>query len=145
MLISPCWNVFPCMSALALPLLALMVVCLVYAVTTYALPCLFALVLAQYAFETGAGWFGACFVFGVTAPLMFGLMRGLFEFVTYPTARIALSIAFVAPTVVTSYFLFDRLSTGHVPSETWRQALCVLGASMAGLVAFGKLAAPERA
>lgn len=133
------------MSASALPLLAFMLIWLVYTVTTYALPCLFAFVLAQYAFETGAGWFGACFIFGVTAPLMFGLMRRLFEFVTYPAARIALSIAFVAPALVTSYFLLDCLSTGHVPSETWRQALCVIGASMAGLVAFGKLAAPERA
>jgi len=131
------------MSALAFPLLAFILLWLVYTVTTYALPCLFALILAHCALETGAGWFGACVIFGVTAPLIFGLMRGLFEVVTHPTARIALSIAFVAPAVLTSYFLFERLSVGHVPSETWRQALCLVGACMAGLAAFGKLATPE--
>lgn len=133
------------MSALALPLLALVLVWLVYTVTTYALPCLIALAAAQYAFGTGAGWFGACVIFGATALLVFGVMRWLFGTFTHPAAQIVLSLAFVAPAILASYFLLDRLSTGHVPSETWRQALCVLGASMAGLVAFGKLAAPERA
>lgn len=131
------------MSALALPLLTLMLVWLVYTVTTYALPCLIALMLARHALETGAGWLGACIVFGVTAPLMFGLMRGAFEACTHPMVRIAFSIAFVAPAILASYFLLERLSAGHVPSEAWRHALCVLGAGGAGLVALGKLAAPE--
>lgn len=131
------------MSALALPLLALMLVWLVYTITAYALPCLAGLVAATYAFETGSGWFGACVVFGATAPVVFGLMRWLFAVVEHPTAPIMLSIAFVTPAVLMSYFLLESLSAGHVPSETWRQALCVLGACIAGLAAFGKLAAPE--
>lgn len=131
------------MSALALPLLAFMLIWLVYTVTTYALPCLVALTLARYALETGSGWLGACIVFVVAGPLIFGLMRGVFETVTHPAARAVLSIAFVAPAILASYFLLDSLSTGHVPSETWRQVLCKLGASMAGLAAFGKLAASE--
>lgn len=143
MLISPSWNVYPCMSALAFPLLAFMLIWLVYTVATYALPCLFALVLAQYALETGAGWLGACVVFGATAPLIFGVMRGLFALAVHSVTRIVLSITFVAPAVVISYFLLELLSAGHVPLETWRQVLCVLGASMAGLVAFGRLAAAE--
>lgn len=133
------------MSALALPLLVLMLVLLVYTITTYALPCLIALMLARYAVETGSGWFGACVVFGLTAITVFGLMRWLFAVIPHPTARIMLSLAFVAPAVLVSYFLLESLSAGHVPSETWRQMLCVLGASMAGLVAFGKLAVLERA
>lgn len=133
------------MSALALPLLALMLVWLVYTVTTYALPCLAGLAAATYAFETGAGWFGACVVFGLTAITVFDLMRWLFAVIPHPTAQIMLSLAFVAPTVLVSYFLLESLSAGHVPSETWRQVLCVLGASTAGLAAFGKLAATEPA
>lgn len=143
MLISLRWNVFPCISALALPLLALMLVGLVYIVTTHALPCLAGLAAATYAFETGSGWFGACVVFGLTAIVVFGLMRWLFAVTEHPAARIILSIALVTPAVVMSYSLLEGLSAGHVPSETWRQVLCVLGASMAGLAAFGKLAAPE--
>jgi len=131
------------MSALALPLLAFMLIWLVYTVTTYALPRLVALMLARYALETGAGWLGACAVFGVTAPVVYGLMRGAFEALTHPIVRIALSVAFGAPAILAGYLLLERLSAGHVPSETCRQALCVLGASMIGLAAFGKLAAPE--
>ena len=133
------------MSALALPLLAFMLVWLVYTITTYALPCLVALMLARYAVETGSGWFGACVVFGLTAITVFGLMRWIFTVFEHPTARIMLAIAFVTPAVLSTYFLLESLSAGHVPSETWRQVLCVFGASMAGLAAFGKLAAPEPA
>jgi len=131
------------MSALALPLLGLMLVWLVYTVTTYALPCLAGLLVARYALETGAGLLGACVAFGVTAILVFGLMRWFFAVVPHPAARIMLSIAFVTPAVVMSYFWLESLSAGHVPSQMWRQALCAFGASMAGLAAFGKLAAPE--
>lgn len=130
------------MSALALPLLALMVVWLVYAVTTYALPCLVALVVARYALETGAGWLGACVAFGITAPLIFGLMREVFETVRHPAVRIVLSIAFVAPAILASYLMLETVSAGRVPSEAWRQALCILGAGMCGLAAFGRLSGP---
>ena len=133
------------MSALALPLLALVLVWLVYTVTTYALPCLAGLAAASFAFETGSGWFGACAVFGLTAIAVFGLMRWLFAVASHATARIMLSLAFVAPAVLMTYFLLESLSAGHVPSETWRQVFCVLGASIAALAAFGKLAAPEQA
>lgn len=131
------------MSALALPLLSLVLVWLAYTITTYALPCLAGLAAATYAFETGSGWFGACVVFGLTAITVLGLMRWLFTVFEHPTARILLSIAFVTPAVLSTYFLLESLSAGHVPSETWRQVLCALGAGMAGLAAFGKLAAPK--
>lgn len=132
------------MSALALPLLALMLVWLVYTLTAYTLPCLAGLVAATCAFQTGSGWFGACIVFGLTAITVFGLIRWLFAATDHPAARTILSITFVAPAVVTSYFLLESLSAGHVPSETWRQALCMLGAGIAGLMALGRLTAPSR-
>jgi len=133
------------MSALAFPILVLMLVWLVYTITTYALPCLAGLIVARYAFETGAGWLGACAIFGATALLVFGLMRWLFAVVTNPLARIVLAIAFVMPAGVMSYVILGELSVGHVPSELWRQALCVTGAGMSGLMAFGRLAAPNKA
>jgi hypothetical protein len=112
------------MSALALPLLALLLVWLVYTITTHALPCLAGLAAARYAFETG-------------------LMRWLFAVVPHPAARIMLSIALVTPAILTSYFILENLSAGRVPSEPWRQALCTLGAAMFGLAAFGRLSGPE--
>ncbi len=105
------------MSALALPLLALVLVWLVYTVTTYALPCLAGLAAARFAFETGSGWFGACAVFGLTAIAVFGLMRWLFAVASHPAARIGLSIAFVTPAVATSYLTLEDLSAGLLPSE----------------------------
>ena len=89
MLIFQDGRVYPCMSALALPLLVLMLVWLFYKVTTYALPCLTGLIAARYAFETGAGWFGAFVVWGVTALSAFGLMRWLYASVTQPVLKIA--------------------------------------------------------
>lgn len=127
------------MSALALPLVALMLVGLFYTVTTYALPCLIASMVTQFAIETGAGWFGACLIFGVTALLVFGLIHWLFEVVSHPAARIVLSFAFVVPAILTSYLILEDLSVGRVPSEVWRQALCMLGAGISGLIALGRL------
>lgn len=131
------------MSALALPLLALVLVWLVYTVTTYALPCLAGLAAARFAFETGSGWFGACIVFGLTAITVFGLMRWLFAVVRHRAAQILLAIAFVTPAILTSYFILESLSAGRLPSESWRQALCTLGAAMCGLAAFGRLSRTE--
>jgi hypothetical protein len=131
------------MSALAFPLLALMLIWLVYTATTYALPCLAGLAAATYAFETGSGWFGACVVFGLTAIAVFGLMRWLFAVVPHRAAKILLAIAFVTPAILTSYFILESLSAGRVPSESWRQALCTLGAAIFGLAAFGRLSRTE--
>lgn len=143
MLIFDSGGSFPCVSALALPLLILMLAWLFYKVTAYALPCLTGLIVARYAFEAGAGWFGAIVVWGVTALVAFGLMRWLYASVTQPILRAALSVAFVTPSAVMSYFISNNLSAGHVPSETWRQALCIFGAGVAGLMALARLAEPE--
>lgn len=135
-------RVFPYMSALALPLLVLMLVWLFYKVTTYALPCLTGLIVARCAFEAGAGWLGAFALWGITALLTFGLMRWLYESISQPMLRGVLSIAFVAPSAVMSYFILNSLSAGHVPSELWRQALCIIGAGVAALMALVRLTEP---
>lgn len=143
MLIFDGGHVLPCMSALALPLLLLMLVWLFYKVTTYALPCLTGLVVARYAFEAGAGWLGAFVVWGATALVAFELMRWLYASVTQPILRAALSVAFVTPSALMSYFILTNLSAGHVPSELWRQVLCTFGAGVIGLMALARLAEPD--
>ncbi|GAM96976.1 hypothetical protein U91I_00597 [alpha proteobacterium U9-1i] len=131
------------MTGLALALLTFMLVWLFYKVTTYALPCLTGLIVARYAFEVGAGWLGAIVVWGVTALMAFWLMRWLYASVTQPILRVGLSIAFVTPSALMSYFILTNLGAGHVPSELWRQALCVLGAGIIGLMALARLADPD--
>lgn len=131
------------MTGLALALFTFMLVWLFYKVTTYALPCLTGLIVARYAFEAGAGWLGAFIVWGVTALVAFGLMRWLYASVTQPILRVVLSSAFVAPSALMSYFILNTLSAGHVPSELWRQVLCLFGAGVAGLMALVRLAEPD--
>lgn len=131
------------MAGLALAFLTLGIVWLFYKVTTYALPCLIGLMAARVAFDTGGGWIGAFFVFGLTAMVTFGLLRWLFTAVGHPAVRVLLAIAFVAPAVMVSYLILNQLSAGHIPSELWRQALCILGAGLIGLMAFVRLAEPE--
>lgn len=143
MLIFDDGHVLPCMTGLALALLTFMLVWLFYKVTTYALPCLTGLIVARCAFEAGAGWFGAIVVWGVTALVAFGMMRCLYASVTQPILRIVLSVAFVTPSAVMSYFILNTLSAGHLPSDLWRQALCILGAGVIGLMALARLGEPD--
>lgn len=135
-------NVQSGMSALAIPLLILVSIWLLYKVTIYALPCLAGLVFAHYALETGAGWFGGLVVFAFGALVIIGLMRWAFASARRPKVRMLLSIAFTAPSIALSYFILNALSASHVPSETWRQVLCIIGALLSGLLAFGRLAEP---
>ena len=143
MLIFNSGRVLPCMTGLALALLTFMLVWLFYKVTTYALPCLTGLIVARWAFEAGAGWFGALVVWGVTALVAFELMRWLYASVTQPILRIVLSLAFVTPSAVMSYFVLNTLSAEYLPSELRRQALCVAGAGIIGLMALTRLGEPD--
>jgi hypothetical protein len=131
------------MTGIALGLLTFTLVWLFYKVTTYVLPCLIGLCVGLYAFETGAGWLGACILFGLTTLATFGLMRWLFASATHLVAKIGLSILFVAPAALASYFMLEALTAGHVPSETWRHVLCGIGAGVIGLMAFVRLAEPD--
>lgn len=136
-------DVFHCMIMLSTPLLVVALLAfswLVYKWTIYALPCLVGLGVAQWAYETGPGWFGAVAVFGAIALLVFGLMRWLFSSFTQPAIRVLLTLAFVTPAVLMSYFIFDDLSAGQMPLELWRQVLCICGSGVAGLIAFVRLA-----
>lgn len=143
MLIGSRQSVLSGLSALTIPLLILVFMWLFHKVTIYALPCLAGLVAAHYALETGAGWFGGLVVFGLTAITMFGLVRWAFASARRPRVRILLSMAFTGPSIALSYFILNALSAGHVPSETWRQTLCIIGALLCGLMAFGRLAEPD--
>lgn len=116
---------------------------IVYKWTIYAFPCLVAFATAHLALATGAGWLGSFVVWVATALLVFGLMRALFAVIEDPALRIALALVYVAPTVWMAYVGFDGLSEGHVPSEIWRQGLCVFGALFAGFISFARLADAE--
>ena len=108
--------------------------------SVYALPCIAGWCVARFAFETGAGWIGSGIVWIITALAVFFLMRWLYAIAGDPVERVAVTCAHVGPAVVMAYSIFDDLSAGQMSSETWRQALCVVGAGVVGLVAFVRLA-----
>src|SRR5690606_12245404 len=115
-----------------------------YKGTIYAFPCLVGFGAAQLALATGAGWAGSFVVWIAMALLTFALMRLLFARLQAPTVRMVIALVYVAPSIWMAYGIFDDISAGHVPSELWRQSLCVFGAGFAGLVSFAMLAEAER-
>lgn len=124
---------------LALLLFAVAAVWFVCKVTIYALPCLVALLVARWAYETGAGWAGGFAVWTLSALIKFGSLRWLYASTAQAWVRVSLAFVFAAPACVMAYFVLDDLSVGQVPSEVWRHALCGLGAGLAGLAAIVRL------
>lgn len=109
-----------------------------YKFTIYALPCLIGVSAGQLAYATGAGWLGSAIVSIVVAILTFAVLRWSYLNASTPI-RWLVAAAFVLTTAAFAYFLFDDISRGNVPSEIWRQVLCVFGAGVAGLIAFVRL------
>ncbi len=130
------------MHALLLMLTGLVVLYAVYKVTIHALACLIAIAAGQFAYATGAGAIGAIIVGLLTAGAASGLLRGLYLAGPAPLRWLA-ALFVVAASAIFAYFLFDDLSAGNVLSEIWRQALCGIGAALAGAGAFAKLAEGE--
>jgi hypothetical protein len=128
---------------LAIVLFAIVFGWLIYKWTVYALPCFAGLCTAQLAFTTGAGWLGSAVVWTVTALTIFKVIRSLYTTATHPILRALLSIVFSTPSAVVAYFIFDDLSAGQVPSEVWRQALCIFASGVIGLFAFARLSEPD--
>lgn len=113
---------------------------LVYKYTLYALPCLIGFAAGHIAFETDAGWVGA-FVVGVAATIAaLGLLRWLYANLPMPI-RWLIAALYAGCSAVVAYFILEEISLREVPSEIWRQALCLGGAALAGALAFGKLRA----
>lgn len=106
--------------------------------TIYALPCLIGVAVGQWAFAAGAGGLGAV-ISGIAAVLLTSAaLRWLFRNAATPL-RWFVAAAVTLTTSAFAYFLFDDISAGIVPSEIWRQILCVSGAGYAGVIAFLKL------
>lgn len=118
---------------------ALLFAYILYKFTIYALPCLIGVAVGQWAFATGAGDIGAFMVGLAAAVLMFAALRWLFLNGATPL-RWLVAAAVTLTTGAFAYLLLEDISAGNVPSELWRQILCLGGAGYAGVIAFLKLA-----
>jgi hypothetical protein len=112
-----------------------------YKFTVYAPPCFAGFAAGQFAYSTGAGGLGSAIVGLGAALAAFASLRWLYFNATAPI-RYLVALAVTLSTAAVAYFLFDDLSSGGVPSEIWRQLLCLSGACVMGLVAFSRLANP---
>ncbi|WP_135212677.1 hypothetical protein [Vitreimonas flagellata] len=109
-----------------------------YKYAVYTVPCLIGIVAGQFAFETNAGWLGSIIITLTIAVASFYGLRRLYENCSTP-ARWLLGSLYAGCSTIVTYLLLDDLSVGEIPSEIWRQALCLGGAAVAGTLAFSKL------
>lgn len=117
---------------------------LAYTLATYALPFLFAVTMTRLAFATGAGFVGAGIVGLFAGVAAYGLLAYLFATLRSPILRLAIALMFATPAAIAGYAVLHGITREAIPSEIWRQILCIAGGIFVGLSAVSKLANPAR-
>lgn len=115
---------------------------LAYTLATYALPFMFALAAARFAYETGAGFNGAGLIGVAAGVVSFGVLSLLFAAAKVLILRITIALIFAAPAAVAGYALVHGVAGEFVPSPIWRAIFSAIGGIVTGLSAFAKLASP---
>ncbi|SEG16895.1 hypothetical protein [Bosea lathyri] len=119
------------------------VLCFVaYTLATYALPFMLGLAAARFAYDTGSGLIGAGLVGLAAGAVAFGLLVFLFASLRPPILRLVVALVFAVPAAMAGYALVHGVTNESVPSDIWRQILCLIGAMFVGISALMRLAAP---
>lgn len=108
---------------------------LLFNLAVYALPFFVGMSAGMWAYETGAGVFGAFivgFVAGVAALIAFQVAMA---FLRPIWARLAVALIFAAPAAIAGYHATLGLAELMMPSETWRVVFAVVGAIAVGVTA----------
>ncbi len=116
---------------------------LAYTLAVYALPFMFGVEVARWAYASGSGLIGAGLVGLFAGVFAYGLLIALFVAVRPPILRLAVSLVFAAPPAVAGYALVHGITREAVPSEVWRTIFCLIGAGVTGLSALMRLVAAE--
>lgn len=116
---------------------------LAYTLATYALPFLFAVTMTRLAFATGAGFVGAGIVGLFAGVAAYGLLVYLFATLRSSSLRLAIALMFATSAAIAGYALLHGITREAIPSEIWRQILCIAGGIFVGLSAVSKLANPS--
>ena len=115
-----------------------------YTLATYALPFMFGLAAARFAYYTGSGLIGASLVGLVAGAATVGLLALLFATLRPPILRLIVALAFAAPAAMAGYMLVHGVTRDAVASEIWRQIFCLIGGAFVGVSALMLLAAPAQ-
>jgi len=95
---------------------------LAYRLATYALPFMFGLAAARFAYATGSGLIGAGVVGFVAGAVAFGLLRLMFSRLRVPILRGLVALIFVFPAAIAGYQLVNGVchpKFGGKSSAAW--------------------------
>jgi len=113
---------------------------LLFTLAIVALPLFVGVNASTWAFNTGAGWFGAI-LFGILAAgLTLGVGQILLGVVRPMWAKLAIAMVFVAPAIVAGYHATHGIAKHMLPSETWQIVFSVIGAIAVGVATFLRVA-----
>ena len=113
---------------------------LLFTLAIVALPLFVGVNASTWAFNTGAGWFGAI-LFGILAAgLTLGVGQILLGVVRSMWAKLAIAMVFVAPAIVAGYHAAHGIAKHMMPSETWQNVFSVIGAIAIGVTAYLRVA-----
>src|SRR5229473_3166409 len=134
-------------AAVMLMSVALVVIlCVVaYALATYALPLMLGFAVARFAYHTGSGPIGACFIGVIAAAAAFGVFSVLFATLRSPILRLIVALIFAAPAAIAGYALVHGVTYEAIPSAIWRQIFCYIGGALVGVSALMRLAGSKTA
>jgi hypothetical protein len=113
---------------------------LLFTLAIVALPLFVGVNASTWAFNTGAGWFGAI-LFGILAAgLTLGVGQILLGVVRSMWAKLAIAMVFVTPAIVAGYHATHSIAKHMMPSETWQNVFSVIGAIAIGVTAYLRVA-----
>jgi hypothetical protein len=110
-----------------------------FALAIHALPFFVGMTAAIYAYQTGAGPFGAVVVGFTAGSFTFVLGQYIFSNARSRIVRVALGLLFAVPAACAGYDVILALSQIGIPSQGWREAFAVVGAILVGGTAWARL------
>ena len=117
------------------------ILCVVaYTLATHALPLMLGFAAARFAYHTGSGPIGACFIGVIAAAAAFAVFSVLFATLRSSILRLMVALVFAAPAALAGYALVYGVIQEAIPSAVWRQIFCFIGGALVGISALTRLA-----
>lgn len=113
---------------------------LLFTLAVYALPFFAAMAAGLAAFHSGAGVIGAFVVGGLAGGVTLALGQIVFAATRTPWIRILIGLLYAIPAAIAGYQVSFALAGIGMSAGGWLQAFAVMGALVASITAFSRLA-----
>jgi hypothetical protein len=110
-----------------------------FALAIHALPFFVALTAALYAYQTGAGPLGTIVVGFLAGSSTFVIGQYVFSTACSRIVRLVIGLLFAGPAARAGYDVTLALAHFGIPSESWRAAFALVGATFVGGTAWARL------